>query len=371
MVAITESEIRSLASFKGGDAPVTSCYLDVDGHHTAPQHELIHEVELLVREAHSRHGDDPSVAADLDKVLALIRQGLNRSRTRGLAVFSCSAHDLWQVVELPVPVRNQITVNHSPAVAQLEHVIDHFERFGLLLADRQRARIFIYELGELVHSEELVDPLPRAEDDDHSYRRERADNHLSALVHQHLRRAADAAFELYKTAGFARFIIGGPDEITHELEGLLHPYLKERLEGRCPVPVGAPDEEIRAAALTVEAQVERRKEGQLVERLREAVGAGRRGVAGLDPTLRALAERRVDTLVVSAGFSAPGWRCTACGWIGRVGRTCPTCGQEMLSVDDVVEEAVEEAVLQSCRVESCDGNADLDVMGRIGAFLRY
>ncbi|MGD9797167.1 MAG: hypothetical protein AB7V15_03555, partial [Acidimicrobiia bacterium] len=294
-----------------------------------------------------------------------------RSRVRGLAVFSCAPHDLWKVIELPVPVRNQITVNHSPAVRQLELVVDQYERFGLLLADKQRARILVFELGEVVHAEELVDPLPRAEDHDHSYRRERVDSHVSALVHQHLRRAADATFERYKETGFGRLILGAHDEIAHELESLLHPYLKERLEARCAIAVGASDDEIRTAALAVEAGVERRKEAEVVDRLRAAVGAGRRGVAGLDPTLRALVDRRVERLVVSAGYSTPGWRCTGCGWIGRVGRSCPVCGETMVAVDDVVEEAVEEALAQSCDVETCDGNADLDVLGRIGALLRY
>jgi hypothetical protein len=40
-------------------------------------------------------------------------------------------------------------------------------------------------------------------------------------------------------------------------------------------------------------------------------------------------------------------------------------------VEDVVEEAVEEALAQSCDVEICVGNADLDVLGCIGAILRY
>ena len=31
MPLIAEAAVRSLASFKGEDAPVTSCYLDVDG----------------------------------------------------------------------------------------------------------------------------------------------------------------------------------------------------------------------------------------------------------------------------------------------------------------------------------------------------
>jgi peptide chain release factor subunit 1 len=371
VVAITEDDIRSLAAFRGGDAPVTSCYLDVDGHRTARQHDLVRTVEQLVRDAHARFGGDPSVAADLERIVELVRNGLDRSRTRGLAVFSCTAHDLWRVVELPVPVRNQITVNHTPAVRQLEVVVDEYERFGLLLVDKQRARVLVYELGEVVHSTHLHDPLPRREDDDHSIRRERVEQHANALLHQHLRHAADLAFEVFKEQGFDRFVLGVPDELSHDLESLLHPYLRERLDARCTVPVGASDEEIRHAALAVEAEVERRREAEVVARLRDATGAGRRGVAGLDDTLRALVDRRVETLLVSSGYAAPGWRCLSCGWIGRIGRRCPVCATEMAAVDDVVEEAVEEALSQSCDVEICEGNADLDVLGRIGALLRY
>jgi hypothetical protein len=43
----------------------------------------------------------------------------------------------------------------------------------------------------------------------------------------------------------------------------------------------------------------------------------------------------------------------------------------MEELDDVVEEAIDEALSQSCRVEICVGNADLDVLGRVGALLRY
>jgi hypothetical protein len=46
-------------------------------------------------------------------------------------------------------------------------------------------------------------------------------------------------------------------------------------------------------------------------------------------------------------------------------------GAKMSRVDDIVEEAVDVALSQSCKVEICSDNADLDVMGRIGALLRY
>jgi peptide chain release factor subunit 1 len=371
VVAITEDDIRSLASFKGEDAPVTSVYLDVDGGRHVRYQDVVRSAEVLVRDALVRHEAEPSVIADLQRVQDLVRGGLDRSRTRGIAVFACSAHDFFQVVELPVPVRDQVVVNHSPCVRQLEGVIDDYERFGLLLADKQRTRMFVYELGELIESTEQVELLPRGDDVDHSYRRDQGQHHESALVHQHLRHAADLAFRVFQDRGFERLIVSAPEEIARELTSLLHPYLQERLEARVAIPVGSSEEDIRVAALQIEAEIERRHEAELVARLRDAVGAGRRGVAGLDDTLRALVERRVETLLVSHGFEQAGWRCLSCGYIGRIGRSCPVCEHEMSAVDDVVEEAVEEALAQSCDVEVCVGNADLDVLGRIGALLRY
>jgi peptide subunit release factor 1 (eRF1) len=87
--------------------------------------------------------------------------------------------------------------------------------------------------------------------------------------------------------------------------------------------------------------------------------------------LEALVARRVETLLVSEGFEAPGWRCPSCAWVGTLGRRCPLCATGMDQVTDVVEEAVEEALAQACKVAVCRDNPDLDVMGRIGALLRY
>ena len=371
MVAITEAEIRELAGYRGETGLVTSCYLDVDGSRHPRFDDVVRELELLFRDARARHGGDDSVSADLDRMESHVRAGFDRSNVRGLAMFSCSSSGLWRVVELPVRVRSQVSVNHTPAVRQLEGVVDEYERFGMLLVDRQRARMFLFELGQLIDSSELFEQLPRGDDDDHSYTKDRVANRTAALLHQHLRHAAAVAFEVFQSKGFDRLIVSSPDELGTDLVHALHPYLQERLEARCSIPVGSTEAEILAAALEVEAEVERRKEAELVDRLREASGAGRKAVTGLDATLRAIVERRVETLLVSHGYVAPGWRCSACGHIAPVGRSCPVCRSEMVQVDDVVEEAVEEALSQSCAVEICVGNADLDVLGRIGALLRY
>lgn len=372
MAVITEDGIRELVSIKGERAPITSCYLDVDGRRVARYPDLEHEVDLLLKQARARADGEPSVQADLRRIEQYVRGGIDRSKTRGVAIFACSEQGLWEVLELPVPVHSQVVINQVPAVGQLEAVLREHEPIGVLLADRQRARMFVFALGELVEHSERFDALPR--DEGARGERDRGGDHphhFEARVQQHVRNAAQVAFDVWQQSAFDHLAVGAPDQLARELEANLHPYLVERLVGRVGVSVGAGHDEVLAAAQTVEADVERQRDAVVVERLREAVSSGRRGVAGLAPVLDALADRRVDQLLVSKGYSAPGWRCDGCSLHAAMGRRCKRCGDQMVEVDDIVEEAVEDALSQSCRVQFCVGNADLDVMGRIGALLRY
>ena len=373
MARISEDLVKELASNRYDDTPVVSCYLDVDGKRYVRPHDYeLHLEDMLRRTREREHkAGHHTVCDDLQRIEEHLKAGIDRSRTRGVAVFACSPHDLWRVIELPVPVRNQLVVNASPHVRQLEAIIDEYERFAVLLADRERSRMFIFELGELVDKTEQLDRLPRHEDDGGELDRDSVRSHVDAAAHHHLKRAAQAAFHVFQEQSFDHLILGAPDPIVADLERELHPYLRERIAARLSVSVGARDDEIRKAALEVESQVERAKEAAAVQKLRDAVGAGNGGAAGLDPVLTVLVERRVETLLVSDGFEAPGWRCPACGYVATKGRRCPVCASEMHAVEDVVEEAVEEALAQSCRVEVCHDNADLDVLGRIGALLRF
>ena len=117
----------------------------------------------------------------------------------------------------------------SPHVRQLEAIIDEYERFAVLLADRERSRMFIFELGELVDKTEQLDRLPRHEDDGGDLDRDSVRSHVDAAAHHHLKRAAQAAFHVFQEQGFDHLILGAPDPIVADLERELHPYLKERI----------------------------------------------------------------------------------------------------------------------------------------------
>jgi peptide chain release factor subunit 1 len=370
---ITQDAIRKLAGFRSTNGPVVSCYLDVDGRRHVRAHDVEAELDQLLRGARRQEGAD-AARPDLERIEGYVKQGVDRSRTRGLAIFSSLSNDLFEVIPLPVPVASRVVINNAPAVGQLESVVQELERFGVLLVDQQRARMFVFQLGELVDHSELFDAKPRdydsiGEHDLVGY--DKAKHHVDELVAQHLRHAAIVAFEVFQHHGFERLTLGAPDALIHTVETMLHPYLRERVCDRIHVPVTASVDEIQKAAMTVESQVERQREAVLVSKLREAVARDNRGVAGLDGTLLALVERRVDVLFVSAGYSETGWRCERCGYLCHKGPRCPVDGEAMTHVDDVVEEAVDVALGQSCRVEVCVDSADLDVIGRVGALLRY
>jgi peptide chain release factor subunit 1 len=363
---LTVEDIRRLASFDGGGAPVVSCYLDVDGRRSRA-HDVARRLESLMRTAAP---DGDGAADDLRRITEHVR-GIDRHGTRGLAVFACSAAGLWEVIDLPVAVRDELVVDRHPHVRQLEAVLSEHERFAVLLADRQRARLLVFELGALVERNELFDQLPRHDDDGGDRDRDHLRSHADVAVRRHLKGAADAAFAAWREAPFDHLVVGAPEELVADVERELHSYLQPLVAARVTVPVAASDDVIVDAIRRVESRIERDKDATAVAQLRSALGGRGAAVAGLDGTVRALVEHRVDTLLVSDGYVAPGWRCSPCRWIGVLGRPCPLCGEPMDALTDLVGEAVDEALRLGAAVRVCRDNADIDVLGRIGALLRF
>jgi peptide chain release factor subunit 1 len=372
VTAITEDTLRTLAGFEAGGEPVTTCYLDVDGRRLLTQRDIDQELDAVLRSARGRANGTKSVHHDLDRIEGFVKGGFDRSRVRGLALFSCAARDLFEVVPLPVRVRSRVVVNEQPALGQLEAIAEESRRYGVLLVDRQRARMFVFELDELVELTEQVDELPRDYDNRGSSERGDVAGHVDALASQHVRNAAALAFAVFQENGFEHLCIGASDDLVSDVESALHAYLRERLVGRINVTPQAGLDTIQKAVVGLEESTERARETALVRRLLDTVGSGGRAATGLGPVLAALNERRVEQLIVSHEYEAEGWRCEATGFLYDVRPNRRGADEPGLRpVQDVVEEAIDDALGQGAKVEICVGNADLDVHGRIGALLRY
>ncbi len=367
MKPITRDRVRALAA-TSFDVPMTSCYLDVDGRRFARHPELMQAVEQVLRRARDRADGHGSVQRDMDRIAEYVRGGVDRSETRGLAIFSCADAAFWEVVALPTSVPAQVHVGSGPALAPLEAALADQERIAVLLVDRARIRLHVLDWGVIVDHAETVDDLLRDYDD-----RPRGDvsGHVEERDAAHVRNAARVAFSFAEKSGYEHLVLGGEKSVVAEVERAFHPYVEKRYRGRVDLAANATVDEIRRVAIATDARLARAREAEAVATLREQAHPGGRAVTGLAATLAALGEQRVERLLVSADYQESGWRCDGCGRLAALGPACPACGARMVAVDDVVSEAVDRALGNGCRVDACVGNADLDVAGRIGALLRF
>ncbi len=135
--------------------------------------------------------------------------------------------------------------------------------------------------------------------------------------------SAAAAFAMYQRYPFEHLLVGAPPALVGAVEDTLHPYLKERLQERLSLAVTATIEAIREAAMAAEIKLERRREQGLLDELRSRLGRHDRAAAGLPAVLEALADRRVERLLVSSGYREAGWSCASCGTLAKVGPKLP------------------------------------------------
>jgi hypothetical protein len=74
---------------------------------------------------------------------------LDRSGTRGVAMFACSDQDWFVAVPLPQPVRDSASLGRQPRLAQLAKQLEEHTRAVVALVDRRTLRLLHLEFGGL------------------------------------------------------------------------------------------------------------------------------------------------------------------------------------------------------------------------------
>ena len=375
MAELDRTLVRKLAEWSPGEHPVTTVYLSVDGRTQPRKKDYELRLEEALRQVSERGrslGGDAarSVGRDVDEIRSFVRDRFDRGRTRGLAMFSSRAAGLWEDVALPRPVRNQATVAPHPDLLQVEQVLEVYESFCTVLVDSEKARILLAELGRIEEQRDLVDDVPNRHEQG-GWSQSRYQRHVDEHRQRHLKHVADVLLRFYKRRNFDRLIVAGPPEVTADLEKELHDYLRQRILARIHLPVTASTDDVLARSLACEAELDRRRVQQAVGQIVGESQAGRQAVAGLAPTLAALGESRVATMVVLTDLRAPGRECPSCGRLAVKGRRCNACGGETREMTDVVEAAVAQALRQGARVETVAEEVALGERGGVGALLRF
>jgi peptide chain release factor subunit 1 len=376
VVAPEREELRRLAELRLDRPVVLSLYLDLDPAEFATPparataaRSLLDEADRRVRDRDGlSHQEKVDLRASLERARTFLERELAADGARAIAVFAAESAGLFETVKLPRPVRNRVAIGRSPLVGPLAS-LERREAWCVMIVNRQEARVFrgspdgLREIGS-VHDE------VHGQHDQGGWSQARYQRSVEKEAADHLRRAADVLFRHFRRQPFEYLLLGGPAEAVSDFESKLHDYLAERVAGRLDVDVEhSSPEDVLAAARSCFVEVEEQREADALARIE----AGSRAVAGLEEVLPALNERRVEALLGSERFSAPGSVCPKCGLLaGAEERSCPVDGSELDQVEDVTEPAIELALQQSAEVLPVRHKTDaLETRGGIAALLRF
>ena len=378
---INPERLRRLAGIRASDAKVLSLFVNLDPREFATPAARRAELRSLLDRAARRvrdedglsHAAQASLRSDLERLEAEIGAGGPDAKgAHGLAIFTATALDLFEVLKLPEPVEHDPVIADTPFIEPLS-AIGIPERWCAMLVNRRVARLFSGPGAALEEIEHIEDDV-RGRHDQGGWSQPNYQRSIDKDADDHLRRAAHVAFEQLKDDLPAGLLVGAPSEVAGAFESHLHPYLRDRLAGRLDVDVehASADDVSRAAAPRIEAAAREREDAAIARLIEAFAGGPGRAASGLPEVLAVLHEQRVETLLVEAGFSAPGVRCPTCGWLGADETAeCPADGSATEHVDDIVEAAVERALTQAADIHVLRDRAELASHGHIAAVLRF
>ena len=120
--------------------------------------------------------------------------------------------------------------------------------------------------------------------------------------------SADFAVHFFESKHIRRILIGGTDENVKQFRGYLPKAWQSLVIGTFPMSLTANPTEVQARALEVGMQAEARNEADLIDQVITGAAKGAAAVTGLEATLEAVYQGRVQVLVIAEGFRKVGYR---------------------------------------------------------------
>ncbi|MCA9926244.1 MAG: hypothetical protein KC419_24215 [Anaerolineales bacterium] len=364
-----QAQLQELLSYEANGHQVVSVYVDTDsGKETKDAIKL--QVRGMLKNAQLTEENN---AAEIERFLD---HGYDWKHP-GLAIFCSKGGDFFRTYPVAISFRNRVRVGHKPYVKPLAHLLDYYAHYGVILIDRVGARVLEYHLGELQATEGTIG------EDVRKLKQGRGSSavgmrggvggarHEDEVAQRNLRDAANFADKFFADKPIRRLFIGGTAETVAQFRELLSKQLQSCMAGTFSISMTASEHEIRNQTLRMLTEANQIREQKLVEHLLTTHAKGGQAVLGLDDTLQAICDKRVDTLIISDGFRKPGYVHEDSGFIVANLAKSPLSDRELTAVNDVVDTAVAETMSNGGHVEVIAGNPSLDGMGHIGAILRF
>ena len=360
-----DKDLQELAELVSNGAPILSLYLNVDPHRGSAD-----EYKLSLRRLLAQAAEQGAMPADIEHVERFFDHEYNRLG-RAVVCFSRQVGGFWRAHALPVPVKDYVFVGVRPYITPLSDLWDAYDRFGVVMIDREGARISVYHMGELEDSDGTMGTEVKRHKQG-GWGAQKLQRYEDQEAKHNLKEAAEWADSYLRQRRAARVVLSGSDGNLAQFREVAPRALLEKVVGQISLDMSASPTQVWERAFEVTVAAQRQAEAELLDQVTTLAHKGGAGAIGLADTLTALQQGRVHQLLVDRDFHRGGYQCVSCrAVIVEAPAVCPYCGGELVAAPDAVNLGVQRALDAGLKVSVLEHTPQIAEVGGIAAVLRY
>lgn len=373
--ASTPQELMdNLLNFGAIPAPVISLYLDARVNEHGKRNfmpfvrkQLSERVKTYAVNSEERD----SIEEDFVRIMRYLEDGI-REPTQGVALFACSAlDDYFQVGQFEAPFeRNRLLVSERPHLYPLARLIEQYRQYAVVLADTNRAQIFVFAAGRAVESKD-IENVKTNRSQVGGWSQARYQRHTENYHLHHAKEVVEALERTVREEQLEQVILAGDEAVVIPiLREQMPKELEEKVIDVISLGIDTPEHELLEESLTAFRRHDSLTDIEKVERMLGQFRGDDLAVAGVPDTLAALSNGQVEELLIVA--NADGLKYDE----KEVRKVL-----EVYHSDDIPETLDARAVadqlilranqLSSAKVTFVEDTTRLEQVGGVGALLRY
>jgi peptide subunit release factor 1 (eRF1) len=294
-------QLDRLAAFEPQDAPVLSLYLNLAAdQHGRDNFETFIRKALPDRQRAFREGsrERESFDRDMQRIQDYLSVEVNRS-ANGLALFACAAADLFEPIQLQVPLsEHSLYVASMPHLYPLASLVDRYPRYAAVVLDTNRARIVVFSLGEVERKQEIENVKTRRSTMG-GWSQARYQRHTENFHLQHVKEVVDALDKIVSAENIQPIIVAGDAVVVPMVKEQLPHRLRERLVDTVNLDKRVAESDLLESTLARLRERDAEGDAQVVADVVGAWQASGLGVVGPEAALSALERGQVDELLIA------------------------------------------------------------------------
>jgi peptide chain release factor subunit 1 len=370
-----EPLLDRLLNFEPVPAPVISLYLDARVNEQGKRQFMPFVRKQLNERSKSYETDSlerESFETDFRRIASYLEDGINTT-TSGLAIFACAAaDDFFEVGEFEAPFeRDRLFVSDRPHVYPLARVADQYRRYAVVLADTNRARIYVFAAGQTVE-EKSIENVKTKRTRVGGWSQARYQRHEENYHLHHVKEVVDMLERVVREEEVEQIILAGDETVVIPLlREQLPKALEEKVIDAVNLAIDTPEHELFEESLTVFQRHDSLTDREKVERMLNEFRGDNLAVAGVPDTLAALSNGQVEEMLL---VSSPDNLQYDEEEVRKVLELYDVDGQLPPELDarTIADELVRRAnLLSSARVTIIEDDTRLQQLGGVGALLRY